>query len=151
MAPLDSCNGLHLQKDMAHGSLARHRGERRRREEVDADAAGDEQCLPGIATQREVVAQEFVPQATTKRFTAPVKIGSVTFRAVAYVPGLRRSLLATSTAFQLKADVPIILPDGGEYEVVQQVRILATTDADGDARAVIHYTLDGTVQILKST
>ena len=33
MAPLDSCNGLHLQKDMAHGSLARHRGERRRRED----------------------------------------------------------------------------------------------------------------------
>jgi hypothetical protein len=108
-------------------------------------------ALLGTETQREIVAREFVPQATTKRFTVPVKIGSVSFRAVAYVPGLRRSLLATSTAFQLKAEVPIILPDGGEYEVVKEVRILATTDADGDTRAVIHYTLDGTVQILKST
>ena len=108
-------------------------------------------ALLGTETQREIVAREFVPQATTKRFTVPVKIGSVSFRAVAYVPGLRRSLLATSTAFQLKAEVPIILPDGGEYEVVTEVRILATTDADGDTRAVIHYTLDGTVRILKST
>ena len=87
--------------------------------------------------------QGLLPQATTKRFSVPFKMRSITIRAVAYVPGLRRSLLATSTAFQLQADVPVILPDGGEYEVVQEVRILPTTDEDGDSRAVIHYTLDG--------
>jgi len=94
--------------------------------------------------------QGFRPQETTRRFTAPLRMDTFTIRVVAYKAGLRRSLLATSTDFQLQAEAPVIAPDGGEFEVAKEVRILGTTDADSDPRAVIHYTLDGSEPELTS-
>ena len=75
---------------------------------------------------------------------------SVTFRAVAYAPGMRRSLLSTSTSYQLQAAAPTFDPDGGVFEVVREVRILPTTDDEDAPRAVIHYTLDGSEPDLNS-
>jgi hypothetical protein len=94
--------------------------------------------------------QGLLPQETTKLYTAPIRMNTFTLRAVAYKPGLRRSFLGQSEAYNLKAIAPVILPDGGEFEVEQQVRLLPTTDEQGDSRAVIHYTLDGTEPSLTS-
>jgi hypothetical protein len=94
--------------------------------------------------------QGLLPQQTTKRFTTPLRMDTTTFRAVAYLPGLRRSLLATSTDFQLQAIAPVILPDGGMFDVAQEVLIFPTTDQRSDPRAVIHYTLDGSEPVLSS-
>ena len=96
------------------------------------------------------VTQGFLPQDTTKRFTVPVRMGSFTIRAAAYHPTLRRSLLATSTAFELQASAPVIDPNGGIFDVVQEVRIFSVTDHESDPRAVIHYTLDGSEPELTS-
>ncbi|MDB4339372.1 chitobiase/beta-hexosaminidase C-terminal domain-containing protein [bacterium] len=98
----------------------------------------------------QTITQGYRAMETTRRFTTPLPMDTVTLRAVAYKPGLRRSLLATSTPFQLQATAPVFEPDGGEFEVEQAVRIFPTTDEDSDPRAVIHYTLDGSEPELTS-
>jgi hypothetical protein len=99
----------------------------------------------------QTITQGYVPQDKTRRFTSPVGMGSFTIRAVAYHPSLRRSLLATSTAFQLQVIAPTISPDGGEFEDMQVVEIRAGMGPDLDQRrAVIHYTIDGSEPELTS-
>ncbi len=80
---------------------------------------------------------------STMRFTEPIPMGTITIRAVAFKAGMRESLVATSTAFQLQATAPEIFPDGGSYNVSAQFSIFFICDEEKGDVCTVRYTLDG--------